>query len=331
MHPKRNEYIPQLLFTELLSSSDCGTDAKENGCGAKLTNIFSNEFTIESSDPKNMKKYRQTFAHNMTVKNPPIITDIRKKEAWTKVTFEPDLSRFSLTRLDEGMVDLIRKRTYDMAGVLGGKKTKVYFNGARIKVNNFQEYLDLYLGPRSLDKPRVYERLNDCWEVCVAPSDGDTMQQVAFVNSICTSRGGSHVHHVLKQISDKLVKDAGQTTREKGCINPARIRNRYWVFLNCWIDNPWFDSQTKDILVSHVSTFGSRCEITDKFMKKLEKSGILDAGIEPRGKQTPEKTVGKAGLAQCCEFVFSICPFSFFSFFSLGVECTPGAGKGKAS
>ncbi|GMH34212.1 hypothetical protein BSKO_02046 [Bryopsis sp. KO-2023] len=300
IHQEHNIYVPQLIFSELLTS-DNYDDTEEkvtggrNGYGAKLTNIYSNKFTIETCDLKNNKKYKQTFTKNMTVKPPPTITENKKKESWTKVTFEPDLSRFGLTRLDDNMVSLIRKRTYDMAGVLGGKKMKVSFNGTRLKVKNFQDYVDMYLGPKGPEKPRVYERVNDRWEVCVAPGDGDKMQQVAFVNAICTSRGGKHVDHVVKQITEKLVEEVGKKTKTKGLIKPAHVRNHLRVFLNCQINNPAFDSQTKENLTSNVNTFGSKCEINEEFMKKVKKSGILEQLedlVKIRGEQALKKTDG---------------------------------------
>lgn len=36
--------------------------------GAKLANIFSTRFTIETADRASGKKYRQTFRNNMTVR-----------------------------------------------------------------------------------------------------------------------------------------------------------------------------------------------------------------------------------------------------------------------
>ena len=46
------------------------------------------------------------------------------------------------------------------------------------------------------------------------------------------------------------------------------------------IENPSFDSQTKETLTTTASRFGSKCEISDKFIEKLAKSGIVDRIIE---------------------------------------------------
>ena len=41
----------------------------------------------------------------------------------------------------------------------------MFFNGARLPVKSFQDYVALYL--RDQDAPRVYERVSERWEVCV--------------------------------------------------------------------------------------------------------------------------------------------------------------------
>lgn len=54
------------------------------------------------------------------------------KTDYTKVTFKPDLSKFGLTHLTTDMVDIMKKRVYDMAGCVKG--VTVYLNGDRIPV-----------------------------------------------------------------------------------------------------------------------------------------------------------------------------------------------------
>lgn len=45
------------------------------------------------------------------------------------------------------------------------------------------------------------------------------------------------------------------------------IKNQFKLFLNCLIENPAFDSQTKENLTSKSSKFGSKCELTKQFLK----------------------------------------------------------------
>ena len=46
--------------------------------------------------------------------------------------------------------------------------------------------------------------------------------------------------------------------------------------MNSQIENPAFDSQTKDTLTSKASNFGSSYQISEKFIKDLLKTSLLD-------------------------------------------------------
>lgn len=66
IHQEEGVYVPELIFGHLLTSSNYDDAEKKttggrNGYGAKLTNIFSTEFVIETADGKRQKKYKQVF------------------------------------------------------------------------------------------------------------------------------------------------------------------------------------------------------------------------------------------------------------------------------
>ena len=65
-------------------------------------------------------------------------------------------------------------------------------------------------------------------------------------------------------------------SRQKIDVKPASIKEQLMIFLNCIIDNPSFDSQTKDHLNTSLQNFGSNCEVSDKFVEKLAKMGVMD-------------------------------------------------------
>jgi DNA gyrase/topoisomerase IV subunit B len=44
-----------------------------------------------------------------------------------------------------------------------------------------------------------------------------------------------------------------------------------WVFVNALIENPNFDSQTKETLKTTQAKFGSKCELSDKFVKEVRR------------------------------------------------------------
>jgi len=64
MHKEEGVYVPELIFGHLLTSSNYNDNEKKttggrNGYGAKLTNIFSTDFVIETADGKRQLKYKQ--------------------------------------------------------------------------------------------------------------------------------------------------------------------------------------------------------------------------------------------------------------------------------
>ncbi|KAJ7157816.1 DNA topoisomerase [Mycena filopes] len=92
MHATENCYIPELIFGHLLAGSNFDDDEKKltggrNGYGAKLTNIYSHEFTVETAHKKSGQKYKQTWTDNMGTVGKAKITKNSKGEEWTKITF----------------------------------------------------------------------------------------------------------------------------------------------------------------------------------------------------------------------------------------------------
>lgn len=63
---------------------------------------------------------------------------------------------------------------------------------------------------------------------------------------------------------------------KKLTIKPHQVRANLWLFVNCLIVNPAFDSQTKETLNTKSSKFGSTYEVSEKFMKEVMNSGIVD-------------------------------------------------------
>lgn len=62
---------------------------------------------------------------------------------------------------------------------------------------------------------KIHERVNERWEIVVSQSEGQ-FQQVSFVNSICTTKGGTHVNYVVEPLINALLKKV--QTKNKGGI-----------------------------------------------------------------------------------------------------------------
>merc|ERR1719160_1425867 len=168
------------------------------------------------------------------------------------------------------------KRAYDIAGSTG-KRCKVSLNGEMLPIRNFEDYVGLYVNTE--ETSIVYERCSDRWEVAIGLTEGN-FQQVSFVNSICTTKGGTHVAHVSDQIVEHILKVVKGKNRGGIEIKPNHVRNHLWIFINSLIENPAFDSQTKETLTTKPTKFGSTCEIGDKMLKQVMKSGIVESILD---------------------------------------------------
>ena len=59
-------------------------------------------------------------------------------------------------------------------------------------------------------------------------------------------------------------------------ITDEIVKQHLWVFVNCLIENPSFDSPTKDNMTLKASSFGSHFDLNDKFLNDVIKIGIVD-------------------------------------------------------
>ncbi len=277
-HPEYDIWIPELIFGHLRTSTNYNKDEKKitggkNGFGFKLALVWSTWGKIETVDHTRKKKYVQEFHDNLDKIDPPTITNKCKEKPYTKVSFKPDFKRLGLKCLSEDILALFQRRAYDIAAVTD-KKVTVKYNGEVLPVKNFQQYIDLYIGDKT-KKDRLYEKANDRWEYAVCLSTTDEFNQVSFVNGIFTSKGGKHVDYIINQITKKMV--AYIKKKKKVEVKPNTIKEQLMIFIRCDIENPGFDSQTKDYMSTNISSFGSTCEVSDKFIDKLAKMGVMDA------------------------------------------------------
>lgn len=279
-HPEYNIWIPELIFGHLRTSTNYDKDEQKivggkNGFGFKLALIWSTYGRIETVDHIRGLKYVQEFRGNLTEIGTPEITKVKTTKPYTKVCFRPDYARLKVPGLTADMLSLLKKRVYDIAAVTdqSTKKVKVSYNGAQVPVKNFQNYIDLYIGPKEESK-RVYEAPDERWEYAVAMSETHEFAQVSFVNGIATHKGGKHVDYIVGQITRKLVDYIEK--KKKIRVNPASIKEQLILFLRCDVVNPSFDSQTKDYMNTPSNKFGSSCTVSDAFIEKVAKMGVMD-------------------------------------------------------
>ena len=292
-HPEYNIWIPEMIFGHLRTSTNYNKSEKKitggkNGFGFKLVLIWSTYGKIETVDHVRGLKYVQEFESNLDVIHKPKITKCKSKP-YTRVTFTPDYNRLKVGSLDENMLKLFQRRVYDIAGVTP-KEVKVKFNDELIKTNEFKNYIQMYLDEEQ-KKHIVFENVNDRWSYGVVLSN--EYKHVSFVNGINTNKGGKHVEYITNQITKKLIQYI--KTKKKVDVKPAVIKEQIMVFINCSIENPSFDSQTKDYLNTSINQFGSTCEVSNQVIDKLAKMGIMNTSCalsEIKDKKNAKKTDG---------------------------------------
>jgi DNA gyrase/topoisomerase IV subunit B len=299
-HPEYDLWIPEMIFGHLRTSTNYNKDEKKivggkNGFGFKLVLIWSEYGRVETVDHIRGLKYVQEFRRNLDVICPPTITKVpTSTKPYTKVTFKPDYRRLGVQGLTPDMLSLLKKRIYDIGAVTDHsvKKIKVGLNNETIPVKNFQQYIDLYIGTKDETK-RVYEQSDERWEYAVAMSPTHEFIQVSFVNGISTFKGGKHVDYIMGQIVRKLCDYIEKKKKIK--VNGSAIREQLILFLRCDVENPSFDSQTKDFMNTPSAKFGSNCSVSDAFIEKVAKMGVMDLACsltEAKESKLAKKTDG---------------------------------------
>jgi DNA topoisomerase-2 len=59
-------------------------------------------------------------------------------------------------------------------------------------------------------------------------------------------------------------------------IKPYQVKSQLWIFVNSLIENPAFDSQTKETLTTKPGQFGSVFSFSEKTIKEILNTGIID-------------------------------------------------------
>jgi DNA topoisomerase-2 len=297
-HPEHKMWIPEMIFGHLRTSTNYAEDKKEkivggkNGFGFKLVLVWSTWGSVETVDHVRGLKYTQEFKANLTEICPPKITKCTaaaNKKPYTRISFRPDYARLGIAGLSTDMTALFMKRVYDIAAVTD-RSIRVKYNGAVVPVKDFKQYIGLYIRP---EVKRVYEAPNERWEYAVCLTNTDEFAHVSFVNGICTSKGGKHVEYIMGQLLRKLA--AFIKLKKKVDVKPATIKEQLTLFLRCDVENPAFSSQTKDELTTTSANFGSACTVSDEFVEKVAKMGVMEAACaltEVKEAKAAKKTDG---------------------------------------
>lgn len=276
-HPKvKTKLRPEIMFGQLRTSTNYN-DTKErtvvgtNGLGAKLTNIFSKKFTVETHDTANGVVLE--WSNNMGNFAP--YETFKSKEHKTITTFEIDLPRFDMESVPLSVIRLVQKRCIEGAGTNPGLQIDFKSDVADGKLdsswkfNDFKEYVHLYLTPEQIASSLHY-RESSKFETIIVPEATGT--DFGFVNgAICSL--GTHVNKVKREFADAVLAICQKMDMEH--LTDKDIFARCSFYINTTIVNPAYGSQTKEKLTTKIPKYNMR--FSQKFLKDLKNAPIIDA------------------------------------------------------
>lgn len=267
-HSEYNQYVPDMIFGELRSGSNFDDEADsvttgQNGEGSTLTNIFSTEFIVDTADGKN--RFLCGYYDNMHRKDVPKVTKTSKN--YTQITYTPDYVKLGVT-LDDDHMAMIERRVYEIAAT--NTHLKVYFNGKLINFKAFKDFVGLF-------SENAINFGTDRFQAAVYHSKNG-FQQINFVNSTNVFQGGTHIDALMNTIVAGIRDHVKKKTKQD--IKPSDIKNHFFLMGTFTINNPRYNSQTKEFLQTPVKDFGMTLDVPDKVIQQIIKSEIVQEIIE---------------------------------------------------
>lgn len=289
-HKEAGVYLQEFLFGQLRSSSNYDDSESRdgigtNGVGSALCNVWSKEFIIDSADGK--KKFHRSWSNNMRTKNDDL--EITKcSDHFTQTKFLLDYEKLD-EKLDnyitEDFLSIILRRCIDAAAANIG--LTVWFhhtsNGevkyeSEWKFDNFLEYIELYNNYiDDLNSAVTYsDKRKSIWFF----PDGNI--NIGFVNGAECSKG-THIKMIHSLINDAVSSHI--SSKKKLEIHPRDIDGKYSVFCTMHVDNPSYDSQTKETLTTPVNKFDISTDnyqftVSKKFFDDINKSDLIDTVLD---------------------------------------------------
>lgn len=284
---KKPTLFPEMIFGHLrtgtnyddtINRSGVGT----NGLGAKLTNILSKRFEVQTHDGKNSVSI--VWTNNMSKINRDIVKypetcgfDIKKennpKEHGTTISFDLDLEKFDMEAIQTSTLRIIQKRCIDAAASNPGLNIRFETDAYDGKLNSdwcfnsFKEYIRLYISKDMYAKSMEYKTGDD--SIVIVPENLGF--NVGFVNGALCSEG-THINKICNQLRKELLSLC--EANDMKLITKTDIDNHLSVFVDTVIFNPKYDSQSKDKLATKLDTY--KLKFSTDYIRDLKKSTLFD-------------------------------------------------------
>ena len=151
LHATEDMYVPELIFGNLLTSSNYENDKRDskrdgkagrNGLGAKLTNVFSMYFSIDLVDAERGLTYFQEWSDNMVNRSDPIIEKTEDTVSCTTITYTLDFERFESEEYSIDEMDIFHRYAAEVSYAC---RIPVIYNEIMMDYKNIKNFSSLYI------------------------------------------------------------------------------------------------------------------------------------------------------------------------------------------
>jgi len=303
-------WLPAFIFGQFRSSNNYDEKVKRMGCGrngfgAKLTNIFSKNFTVVVEDPDTKLRFTGIWKHNMFKDDETgkpeikIETDKEIKKGSVCVTWELDFPRFKMTEYSSQDLQFFARVAVDFSFTC---KIKTYFNDIELDYRTIKSYASLIwnedqmknniihyvwekTAPESLKKARLDTQEKKILEAkkpdhipeveIMIVDTPDNSNNISYVNGLVTAEGGVHVDAVqdpiFKAIANLVNGEKKRGKKASTTISAKNIKGHISFIVNARLADPEYTSQSKTKLASpNISV-----NFPEKILKNLQTWDVI--------------------------------------------------------
>lgn len=270
MHKTAGVYLPHFFLGMLYQSGNHNkTEGTAddlvggvNGFGAKITNLLSKRFTVETvhADKTSSTFYMQQWTDHMANASEPKIYEFSKSKPLpavianrgyphTTITFEPDLSHFSCEdpakRQDWPAVVYTRAALASAYAI--GHGAAVWFNG--VKLPHTMQSLAQAVSKQTFRAvlKSTHSVYKYPWEVVIGYG-GDPVR-ASIINGIVV-RDGKHIKIIEDQIVEAVRAKIIKSFEDKSTkFQPGYVKKNISIWISAQIPQPKWEGQRKDTFV----------------------------------------------------------------------------------
>ena len=270
--PKSGLYVIEIAFSKFLTGTNIEKPVDSikggiNGLGAKLANVHSTVFTVETVS--NKQKYIQTFRNRLSITESPIITKTTESE-YTKITFT--LAYEELGYKKDYIYDIdcwVRLRTHQVAAYVG-EKVEVMYNNTICNTTNVDLLAKLIMEEGNVISTVCKNSENGySINIAVIVLQGKTKrrssaQNMSIINGVISNKG-SHINYIRKVIKDYITTKISKLI--KGDEKQDISTNMKLVICGCIPGVDWSGQNKNELQVSNKIL--EQYKIQESFLKNI--------------------------------------------------------------